>query len=334
MKSAITMVVAFAALFGASNVCAEIGEVKIARQFGISFLPIMVMQDRGLFEKHAKTAGLDSHAEYVQISGGTGQNDALLSRSIQVAGGGIAPFAILWARTNGTQNEVKAIAAKNCAPTILVTRDPRVKSIRDFTDQDRIAMPATKISGTAITLQMATQKEFGKGTEFKYDHLQVAMSTPDGMQALLSGAGEINNQFSEPPFQYVELKKPGIRAVLNSYDVLGGKTTYNLIWTTTAFHSENPKTYKALLDAFSEAMQTINSDKRAAAETYVKISKDKSMSADEVQALLEDPQFEFTTTPRNMMKIVDFMHEVGHIKVKPAAWKDMFFPEVWNLSGS
>jgi NitT/TauT family transport system substrate-binding protein len=58
------------------------------------------------------------------------------------------------------------------------------------------------------------------------------------------------------------------------------------------------------------------------------------MSVDEVQALLEDPQFEFTTTPRNMMKIVDFMYEVGHIKVKPTSWKDMFFPEVWNLSGS
>jgi NitT/TauT family transport system substrate-binding protein len=334
MKPAMTAAVALVALIGASSACAELSEVKIARQFGISFLPIMVMQDRGLFEKHAKAAGLDSRADYVQISGGTSQNDALLSKSIQVAGGGIAPFAILWARTKGTQNEVKAIAAKNCAPTILVTREPRIKSIRDFTDKDKIAMPATKISGTAITLQMATQKEFGKGNEFKYDSLQVAMATPDGMQALLSGGGEINNQFSEPPFQYAELKKPGIRAILNSYEVLGGKTTYNLIWTTASFHDENPKTYKALLDAFGEAMQVINSDKRAAAETYLKISKDKSMSADEVQALLDDPQFEFTTTPRNMMKIVDFMAEVGHIKVKPTSWKDMFFPEVWNLPGS
>ena len=42
-----------------------------------------------VFEKHAKAAGLDAHADYVQISGGTSQNDALLSKSIQVAGGGI-----------------------------------------------------------------------------------------------------------------------------------------------------------------------------------------------------------------------------------------------------
>jgi NitT/TauT family transport system substrate-binding protein len=240
---------------------------------------------------------------------------------------------ILWARTKDTGNEVKAIAAKNCAPIILVTRDPRIKSIRDFTERDKIAMPATKISGTAIVLQMATQKEFGKGSEFKFDNLQVAMPTPDGMNALLSGAGEINNQFSEPPFQYMELKRPGIRAILNSYDVLGGKTTYNLIWTTKAFHDENPKTYRALLDAFSEAMQLINSDKRAAAETYVRISKDK-ISIEEVQAMLEDPQFEYTTTPRNIMKFVDFMYDVGDIKSKPSSWKDMFFPEVHDLAGS
>jgi NitT/TauT family transport system substrate-binding protein len=180
---------------------------------------------------------------------------------------------------------------------------------------------------------MATQKEFGKGSEFKFDNLQVAMSTPEGTSALLSGAGEINNQFSEPPFQYLALKKPGIRAILNSYDVLGGKTTYNLVWTTTAFHDENPKNYKAFLDAFSEAMQIIALDKRAAAETYVRLTKEK-ISVDEVLALLNDPQIEFTTTPRNMMKIIDFMYDVGHIKSRPQSWKDMFFPEVHNLQGT
>jgi hypothetical protein len=29
-----------------------------------------------------------------------------------------------------------------------------------------------------------------------------------------------------------------------------------------------------------------------------------------------------------------FMHEIGSIKVKPAAWKDFFFPEACDLSGS
>ena len=312
---------------------AEIGEVKIARQFGISFLPLMVMQDKQLFEKHAKAAGLDTKPVYMQLSGGTTVNDALLSGSIQIASGGIPPFAVFWARTRGSANEVKAITAKNCAPIMLLTREPRIKSIRDLTERDKIAMPATKVSGQAIILQMATQKEFGPGSEFKYDNLQVAMPTPDAAAALMSGIGEINNHFSEAPFQYQELKKAGVRQILKSYDVLGGKTTYNLVWTTSKFHDENPKTYRAFLDAFKEAIDDIHKDKRAAAETYVRITKEK-ISVDDVLALINDPDIDFTMTPLNMMKIIGFMADVGHIKVKPQSWKDLFFPEVHNLPGS
>ena len=326
----------FAALWLAAAgpaAAAEVSELKIARQFGISFLPLHVMQDKKLFEKHAKAAGLDTQATYLQIAGGTSQNDALLAGSIHIAGGGVPPLAILWARTRGSQNEVKAISAKNAAPIMLLTREARIKSIRDFTDADRIAMPVAKVSGGAIILQMAAQKEFGKGNEFKFDNQSVSMSTPDATVALLSGGGEINNHFSEPPFQYQALKKPGIRSVLKSYDVLGGVTTYNLVWTTTRFYTENPRTYRAFMAAFNEAIQEINRDRRGAAETYVRITREK-ISVDEILELINNPEFEFTMTPKNLMKIVGFMSEVGHIKVKPESWKDLFFPEVHNLPGS
>lgn len=320
-------------IFGAASSFAEVAEIKIARQFGISFLPLHVMQDKKLFEKHAKAAGLDTQATYLQIAGGASQNDALLSGSIHIAGGGIPPLAILWARTKGTPNEVKAIAAKNAAPIMLLTRESRIKSIRDFTEKDRIAMPVARISGGAIILQMASQKEFGKGNEFKFDNLSVSMATPDATAALLSGGGEINNHFSEPPFQYQALKRSGIQSILKSYDVLGGVTTYNLVWTSAKFHAENPKTYRVFLAAFNEAIQEIYKDRKGAAESYIRITKEK-ISVDELLELINNPEFEFTMTPKNMMKIVSFMSEVGHIKVKPESWKDLFFPEVHNLPGS
>lgn len=312
---------------------AEVSELKVVRQFGISFLPILVMQDKKLFEKHAKAAGLDTQANYMQLSGGNTVNDALLSGTIHIATGGIPPMAIIWSRTQGSANEVKAIAAKNSAPILLLTREPRIKTIADFTEKDKIAMPAAKVSGAAIILQMATQQMFGKGTEHKYDNLHVTMSTPDATIALLSGGGEINNHFSEPPFQYQALKKPGIRSILKSYEVLGGRTTYNLLWTTTKFHDENPKTYKAFLAALTEAMQEIAKDRRAAAEIYLRLTKEK-LTPDEVFELISDPDIEYTTTPKNMMKIVSFMAEAGHIKAPPKSWKDLFFPEVHNLPGS
>src|SRR3954462_10012315 len=113
---------------------AEVSELKVVRQFGISFLPLLVMQDKKLFEKHAKAAGLDTQANYMQVSGGNTVNDALLSGTIHIATGGIPPMAIIWSRTQGTANEIKAISAKNSAPILLLTRDPNIKTIADLSD--------------------------------------------------------------------------------------------------------------------------------------------------------------------------------------------------------
>ena len=50
--------------------------------------------------------------------------------------------------------------------------------------------------------------------------------------------------------------------------------------------------------------------------------------------MLEDPAIEFTMTPKNVMKYVEFMHRTGTLKVKPSSWKDMFFPNAHAMPGS
>src|ERR1043166_1396357 len=312
---------------------AEVAEVRVGKIYGIAFLPLYMMQDRQLLEKHLKAAGLDTKVSWATYSNGAVMNDSLLAGSVEIASGGIPPFVLLWARTRGTPNEVKAISAKAQAPIFLNTRNPNIKSIRDFTEKDRIAIPAPKVSGQAIILQMALQKEYGKGQEFRLDNIQVAMSSPDGMIALLTGKAEITAHFTDPPFQYQELKQPGITRVLKSFDVLGGPTTYNVIWTTDKFHRENPKTYAAFLAAMREAVAEIYRDKRAAAEVYIRQTKEK-VTVEELLELINNPEIEFTLTPKNMGKIVSFMNEVGLIKIAPQSWKDLFFPEVHDLPGS
>jgi NitT/TauT family transport system substrate-binding protein len=121
--------------------------------------------------------------------------------------------------------------------------------------------------------------------------------------------------------------------VFSSYDVLGGPATFNVVWTTKKFHDENPKLYAAFMAALDEATAAINRDKRAAAEAYLRISKDKD-SLDDIVKMLNDPAIVYTTTPNNVMKYVNFMYKVGSIKVKPDSWKDMFFPNAHGLSGS
>lgn len=311
---------------------AELGEIAVAKQYGISYLPLMLMEDGSLIEKHAKAAGIDVKVTWATFAGGNVMNDALLSNSLQIASGGVGPLVTLWSRTRGNL-DVRGVGALNSMPLFLVSRDPQVKTVRDLSDRDRIALPAVKISVQALALQMAAEQAFGPGQQNRFDALTVSMAHPDAMAALLSGQSEINAHFGSPPFQYQELSKPGMHKVLNNYDVMGGAVTFNVVWTTAKFRSENPKLYAAFVAALDEAEVMINRDKRAAAEAYLRLSRDKD-SPENIERILVDPQVVFTTTPQNVMKYADFMYATGAIKVKPDSWKDLFFPNVHALPGS
>ena len=208
-----------------------------------------------------------------------------------------------------------------------------VRTIKDFTEKDRIALPAAKVSNQAVILQRAAAEVFGDSGYNKLDHLTVTMASPDAMVALLSGKSEINAHFSNPPFQYLELEKPGIHTVLNSVDVLGESATLALLWSTGKFHESNPKVYAAMVAAMEEAIDLIKKDKQRAAQTYIEINRTKE-PVGKIVAMLSDPQMIFTTTPRNVMKFADFMYRVGAINAKPDSWKEMFFSNAHDLPGS
>jgi NitT/TauT family transport system substrate-binding protein len=193
---------------------AEMSEINVAQQYGIGYLPLMIMEDQKLIEKHAKAAGLDVKVGWAKFAGGNVMNDALLSSSLQFASGGVGPLVTLWAKTRGNL-DVKAVSAINSMPLYLTTRNPDVKTLKDFTAKDKIALPAVKVSIQAVTLQMAAEKAFGEGQQYKLDPLTVSMSHPDAQTALLSGQSEITAHFGSPPFQYQQLERPGIHRVLN-----------------------------------------------------------------------------------------------------------------------
>jgi NitT/TauT family transport system substrate-binding protein len=331
-RGALALICALALSAAALPARAELSEIHVAEQYGISYLPLMVMQEQKLIEKHAKAEGIDVKVAWSKFAGGNVMNDALLSGNLQFASGGVGPLITLWAKTRGNL-DVKAVSAINSMPLYLVSSNPAVKTIKDFTDKDRIALPAVKVSIQAVTLQMAAEKAFGPGQEHRLDHLTVSLSHPDAMTALLSGRSEIDAHFGSPPFQFEELDHPGVHLVLNSYDVLGGAATFNTVWTTTKFRTENPKIYAAFVAALDESMKIINADKKAAAETYLRVARSK-LSLESVEHMLNDPSVVFTTTPHNVIKYADFMYKVGSIKVKPQSWKDLFFPNAYNLPGS
>jgi NitT/TauT family transport system substrate-binding protein len=322
-----------ALLLLSNSLRAEVSEVRIAQLYGLGYLPLTVMEERQLLEKHAKAAGLENvKVSWVRFSGSNVANDAMLSGNLHFASGGVPGFTTLWAKTKG-KLDAKAVGAMNAMPLYLNTRNPNVMTVKGFTAKDKIAVPAVKVSAQSIILQMAAEQAFGQGHHYQLDPLTVTMSHPDGMVALMSGGSEVDSHFASPPYQYQELEKPGVHTVLNSYDVMGGPATFSLVWSTNQFRQENPKVYDAFVKAFEEAIAAVNKDKRAAAETYLKVSGEKG-TVESILRILNDPNIEYSTTPRNMLKQVDFLYRIGSIKVKPESWKEMFFPNVHKLPGS
>jgi NitT/TauT family transport system substrate-binding protein len=218
-------------------------------------------------------------------------------------------------------------------PYVLVTRNPNIKTIADFTNSDKIALPAVKLTGHALALEMAAAKLWGFEHYDKLDALTISRSHADAAAALLSNISEINSHFASSPYYYYELAKPGIHKVLHSYEVVGGKHTNGVLVATKRFYEANPKTCAAVMEAFNEANAFIKANPRHAAEIYLAATKDKE-PLDSLEKMVADPDVDYTTTPVNVMTFIEFMHKVSRIKNKPASWKDLFFPGAHGLNGS
>jgi NitT/TauT family transport system substrate-binding protein len=324
---------AMAGLF-AATAAGEAPEIRFARQFSMGYLQFNIMEHHQLLQKHAKAAGVgEVKVVWATFNSPAAMNDALLSGSVDIVSGGVPGLLTIWARTQGSANAVKGIAAFSSQPILLNTSNPKINRLADYTDQDKIALPAVKVSVQAMMLQMAAAKEWGEANYAKLDPITVGMSPPDSTIALLSGTSDITSVFSVPPFQYQQLEKPGIHTVLNSYEVFGGPHTFTVAWTTSQFRDKNPALYKALIAAFTEATEMLKADVRPASQYWIDNVKSK-MTLDKVAEIAAGSQVKWTMVPESTMKYAEFMHSVGSIKVKPASWKDLFFPEVHDLPGS
>ena len=335
LRNALILLLALGGLAGMpAKARAEATEIRLAKQFSMGYVQFNVLDHMKLIEKYAKAAGLgEVKTVWVTLNGPAAMNDALLSGSVDVVAGGVPGLVTLWAKTKGTPQEVRGISALSSQPFLLNTRDPRIKSVRDFRQGDKIAVPAIKVSVQAVTLEMAAAQAFGPKDYAQLDPLTFSLSPPDATTGLLSGHGEFASVFSVPPFQQQQLEQPGIHTVLNSFDVLGGSHSFTVAWTSRKFHDANPRLYAALIAALKEATEIINRDKRAAAQLWIEDSHSK-LPLGMVSKVIAGPQVTWTMTPEHTMKFADFMQEVGSIKSAPSGWKDLFFPEIHDLPGS
>src|SRR6202140_647798 len=192
----------------------EVSSIVLISQTGLPYLPMMVMEQLKLIEKYAEKLGVASlKPEFKSLGGTQSLIDALLSGQMQFGVTGVPGLAVLWEKTAGTPNEVRALSAVQSMPFMLVTNREAIKTIKDFNEHDKIALPAVKVSSQAICLQMAAAKEWGQDQYARLDSLTITRPHPDASTSVMSKATEVNSHYSVAPYYYLELATPGVHNV-------------------------------------------------------------------------------------------------------------------------
>lgn len=305
-------------------------EITLTRSMGINYLPTLVMERHDLVARHAaRLGGADLRTTWVAMPIGTAGNDALLTGSVDVVNTGIGSLLLLWDRTRGA---VKGIVSTSAQPLALLTRNPAVRTLGDFSPRDRIAVPTVRVSTQSILLQMACAETFGPEQWGRLDPITVQLSHPDAAAALANPSHEVNSHFSSPPYSFISLRTvPGVHAV----PMPEGTTVSQVqMFTTTRFAEANPIAIAAIRAAMIEAIEFIRADRRGALVVYREMSGDR-MPLGDLESLLDEPgMMDFIAAPRGTMRFAAHLHRIGTLRTLPAAWTDYYLPAAHDLPGS
>ena len=312
---------------------ADVTHLRMSHGYSTGYLPMMVMRDQHLLEKHAARAGLGTITiDWRVEDGGNIINDAMLAGVLDIAGIGVPGYLVLHDRTVGKKQEVIGISALNTGSLWLNSVNPRLKSLADYGPGDRIALPGIKTSYAAVVLEMAVAKQFGMDNYAKLDPLTVGMPHPESMAALLSGKTEITSHLASSPFSYKELKDPKVHRVISTRDAVGPMTIL-MAMTPKAFADANPGIIKAYLAAQEEANAFLNHDHKAASALYIRVTN-LHVSEEDMMDTLNDPENTYDAAPHGAVAYASFLSKIGTLKNAPGSWQDLFLPNIKDLAGS
>ena len=309
-------------------------QLRVGTGFGIAFLPFYIIEAQKLYESRAAAAGVANlQVTYQKFSGSAAMQDAVLSGNIDIGGYGLSALLLAWDKARGGANAVLGLTGITTVPLVLVTSNPQINGLKDFTPKDRIAMPSL-VSPQMYVLQMAAESAFGAGKHNELRGLVVGLPHPEAVNALLSGGTEVNAYFSSPPFTSVVLRDPKVHRVLSSIDVFKGPSSFLVLCAPKRFAERNDALAKAVVAAMADAFAMIKQDPRKAAEIYLAAEPSKFLTVEAVEGLLKDPDNGFGLAPHGVMAYAGFMHKHGEIKSLPAKWQDVFLPFVHDQPGS
>jgi len=294
--------------------------IIIAEQYGLAYAPLQIMKENKILQKNYPGANID----WKQLGNTAAIREAMLSNQLEVGFMAIPPFLI--GLDKGM--EWKIASGLSESPVALVTNSENIKSISDFTQKDRIALPQPG-SIQHILLAMECEKKFGDAK--KLDNLLVTLAHPDGMNALLS-AKDITAHFTTPPYLFKELEQKNIHQILDGKEALGADFTFVVGVTTNKFHNTKPELYSAFIKSLKESIQFIQKNPDKAAEILAPIYK---LSKVEVFKYITLSDMAYTDEVKGVNEFAKFMKRNNYISKeytdkKSTMWDDVKY-EKYNI---
>jgi NitT/TauT family transport system substrate-binding protein len=288
------------------------GKIAIAEQYGLAYAPLQVMKEFNLLEKHSPGIKV----QWRKLGNTAAIREAMVAGEIDAGFMAIPPFLIGFDKGM----DWKIASGLSESPVILLTNQARIRSIRDFTTVDRIALPQPG-SIQHILLAMACEKEWSDPK--KLDGLLVTLAHPDGMNALIAKK-DITAHFTTPPYLNQELEQPGIRRILDGKEAMGTGFTFVVGVTTKTLYEKQNKEYQAFTLALKEAIDYV---RRNPVKTAKLLADQYKIPAPELEKLLTAPGNEYTVKIRGVERFAAFMVKAGYLSKMPKV-KELFWSNV------
>lgn len=292
-------------------------KITIAYQPGINYANLLILkQQQTLEKKFTKTK-----FEWKELTNGAAIRDGIIANQLQVGAGGVGPFLVGWDKGVGW----KILASLNYSEFWLVTKNPNIKSLKDFKPGMKIGLPSPD-SLQAIVLRRAAQKELGNSTALE-QNIQ-SISHPLGLQSLLNG--QIDAHLTTPPFQFQEVEQGG-KVILKSSDIFG-KISAASIFMTEKFYNQYPEFGKTLYAAVTETTKLLNDKTEEAAKILSQIDGGK-VSPEQYKKWLTNEAVEYGLEPKAFLKYGEFMHQTGMLDKQPKSIDELILPTLQGTKG-
>ena len=219
--------------------------IGIAEQYGIAYAPLNIMKELGILEE--KLPGVT--IEWKQFGGPTAIRESMLNGEVDFGFMGIAP--VLIGIDNGMEWKYATGISSN--EVAIVTDRPEIKTLKDFSSEDRIAILSPGCTQHVLLCMLADEQ---LGDARALDHQTVSMTHPDALQALISDT-EITAHIATPPYIDKELQA-GMSVMATGEEIMGQSFTFISGVAMTKFYEEHPDWYAAFIEALDESIDYIN----------------------------------------------------------------------------